>query len=386
MNPIQLTQIIQPINSSVKPFSWERFYIATWSLNWSNINFEKAEKVDYENKPSRANQEVKVWDVIFAKMQNTKKTLLITEKETEFIFSSWFFVLRTNEEILSEYLYHFLNSSFFLDQKDRNCTWATQKALTLDWLKKIFIPLPSIQSQKEIVNKLDKLSELISLRKESIKKQEDLTKSIFIEMFGDPMLNEKGWGVKCVEALSKNIKNGITRRWDFSDNWNIVLRLRDIKENQIDYSDVYKIELTKNETKLFELTNNNIVFIRVNWNPDYVWRCAVFYRLNEKVFFNDHIMRIELNLDIVSPIFLSRLLNSSYWKWEIKKYLKTSAWQYTINQNWLNNIKLPLPPISLQNKFAEIVQKNEENIKKQKESLEKFEELYSATMQESFRF
>jgi type I restriction enzyme S subunit len=50
-------------------------------------------------------------------------------------------------------------------------------------LQKIQIPLPSLPTQKQIIQKLDKLSELISLRKESIKKQEDLTKSIFIEMF-----------------------------------------------------------------------------------------------------------------------------------------------------------------------------------------------------------
>lgn len=384
MKIAQLTEIVTQINKSVKSYDWERIYVATWTLEWSNINFEKSEKVDYENKPSRANQEVEVWDVIFAKMQNTKKTLLITEKETEFIFSSWFFVLRTNEEILSEYLYHFLNSSLFLDQKDRNCTWATQRALTLEWLQKIKIPLPSLTIQKQIIKKLDTLTELINLRKLSIEKTEKLTKSIFIEMFGDPMINEKGWEVKKLEevvAKDKIVTYWIVQAWPHVEDGVPYIKSWDIKNNQI-------INISLLSRTSYEIANSYkrsqvnygdvIMSIRAS-----VWMVAILPKELDWWNLTQWTARIS-PWEFTNKYFLFYLiLSNGIQRWLDKNTKWATFKEITL---WkLREMPIILPPISLQNKFASIVEKNEENIKKQKESLKKLEELYASVMQESFR-
>lgn len=381
MQSVLLTQIIQPTNNSVKLFSWERFYIATWTLEWEQINFESAEKVTFENKPSRANQEVEVWDIIFAKMQNTKKTLLITEKEKDFIYSSWFFVLRPWKEILSWYLKHFLNSASFLEQKDKNCTWATQKALTLEWLQKIQIPLPPLSHQKQIIQKLDTLTNLINLRKLSIEKTEKLTKSIFIEMFWDPMINEKGWEVKELNNLKTEFRYWTSEKSTWT--WLPILRIPNIV-SWISLKDLKYCELSQSELEKCLLKHWDVLFVRTNWNPDFVWRSAVF-NLEGDYVYASYLIRTRLKLNLINPIYLLEFLRTEHWKKIIKKVIKTSAWQYNINTEGLWWLEIPLPRISLQNKFASIVEKNEENIKKQKESLVKLEELYSGVMQESFR-
>jgi type I restriction enzyme S subunit len=76
-------------------------------------------------------------------------------------------------------------------------------------LKQIAIPLPPLATQRAIAEKLDKLQSLIDLKKQAITKTDELAKSIFLEMFGDPMKNEKGWEVKKLKNFGK-VKGGAT--------------------------------------------------------------------------------------------------------------------------------------------------------------------------------
>lgn len=382
MKITQLTKITKPTNNSVKLFSWERFYIATWSLDWNNINLEKSEKVTFENKPSRANQEVEVWDVIFAKMQWTKKTLIITDFEKDYIFSSWFFVLRPWNEILSWYLKHFLNSASFLEQKDRNCTWATQKALTLEWLQKIQIPLPPLSTQKQIIQKLDKLTDLINLKKELISKSEKLTKSVFIEMFWDPMINEKGWEVKKLDEIN----DFIDYRWKTpktEEYWIPILTAKVVRKWFLDFSRLeYISENLYNKIMTRWFPNVNDVLFTTEWAT--MWYTCRIPNLNKFAVWQ-RLITLQPILWLCKSEFLDFIMNTDFFFSEITKRATWSSAKW-IRSSEFKKIQIPLPPISLQNKFAEIVQKNEENIKKQKESLEKLEELYNWVMQESFRF
>ncbi len=379
MQKTQLTKIIQPTNSSVKSFKWERLYVATWSLDFDKIKFNKVEKVTYENKPSRANQETEIWDVIFAKMQWTKKTLLITEKEKVFIYSSWFFVLRPSEQILSWYLKHFLNSASFLEQKDKNCTWATQKALTLEWLNKIQIPLPNLSTQKQIIQKLDKLTEIINLRKLSIQKTEQLTKSIFIEMFGDISINSKWfklmrfWEVLSINSKMVNPKNEpyssmICIWWAniISENWNLI-NLKTAKEEG-------------SISNKFLITENEILFSKIRPKLKKV----AFPRI--KCLCSADIYPLTPNLELVSHNYIIIYLLSDLFTTTVSWFAEKRAQIPKVNREELDSLLIPVPPLSLQNKFANIVQKNEENIAKQKQSLAKLQELYNTTMQESFSF
>lgn len=380
MQTIQLTQIIQPINLSVKPFSWERFYIATWALEWEQINFESAEKVTFENKPSRANQEVQVWDVIFAKMQNTKKTLLITEKEKDFIYSSWFFVLRHWKEILSWFLKHFLNSASFLEQKDKNCTWATQRALTLEWLQKIQIPLPPLSHQKQIIQKLDTLTNLINLRKLSIDKTEKLTKSIFIEMFWDPMINDKGWEVSTLWKSCYFIKDWPHKSLNYIEKWIPFVSVNNIIKW---FWDFWNVKFISQEDYNFYSKRCKPEFWDILYTKGWTTWFAKYVDLKIDFLNWVHLAVLKFDKNILNWRFLESILNTNYCYKQSQKYTRWIAnrdlvlWQMAL-------IKIFLPPISLQNKFASIVEKNEENIKKQKESLRKLEELYASVMQESF--
>ena len=151
-----------------------------------------------------------------------------------------------------------------------------------------------------------------------------------------------------------NANNGMSRRGNDSGG-NIVLRLVELQRNYIDYSNVNKITLKENEKKKYLLSEGDILFARVNGNPDNVGRCAYFKSIGEDVYHNDHIIRVKFDLKKVNPIYLCVLLNDEYGKGGFKNKIKTSAGQYTISQDGIEKVKIFLPPIELQNKFAEFV-------------------------------
>ena len=94
------------------------------------------------------------------------------------------------------FLFHYLNSDKFEQDAVLSAKGIAQKNMSTEWLKDYKLPLPPISVQQSIVSELDKINELIRLKKEQLKDYDNLAQSIFYEMFGDPVVNEKGWEVK----------------------------------------------------------------------------------------------------------------------------------------------------------------------------------------------
>ena len=292
--------------SSVKIYEGKRKYIATGDiLNNKIISFEE---VDYKNKPSRANQNVEIGDVIFAKMQNTKKVIIITKENVDNIYSTGFYVIKPKKNVTSEFLFWLFNSKKFNDDKDKNCKGATQKAINNEGLNKIAInTLPTIQEQLKIVSKLDKVQEIIDIREKQIEQLDELIKSQFVEMFGDTNIVKSNEKTE-LKTIMISANNGMARRGNDSDG-SIVLRLVELQRNYIDYSNVNKIILKDNEKKKYLLAEGDILFARVNGNPDNVGRCAYYKDIGEDVYHNDHIIRVKFDLHKINPIYLCTLLN-----------------------------------------------------------------------------
>ncbi len=367
--------------SSVKIYEGKRKYIATGDiLNNKIISFEE---VDYKNKPSRANQNVEIGDVIFAKMQNTKKVIIITKENVDNIYSTGFYVIKTKKNVTSEFLFWLFNSKKFNDDKDKNCKGATQKAINNEGLNKIVIDtLPTIQEQLKIVSKLDKVQEIIDIREKQIEELDELIKSQFVEMFGDPNIVKSNEKTE-LKTIFISANNGMARRGNDSDG-SIVLRLVELQRNYIDYSNVNKIILKDNEKKKYLLAEGDILFARVNGNPDNVGRCAYYKDIGEDVYHNDHIIRVKFDLHKINPIYLCTLLNDEYGRKEFKNKIKTSAGQYTISQDGVEKVKIPLPPIELQNKFAEFVKKIDKQKFEIQKSLEETQKLQDSLMNKYF--
>jgi type I restriction enzyme S subunit len=237
--------------------------------------------------------------------------------------------------------------------------------------RRLSVPVPPLAEQRRIAEVLDGVEALRVKRRTTLVQLEAFTQAIFRDLFGDASTNWEGLRLGRVQECVTEVTNGMTRRRkDSGLGRDVVLRLRDIRSGWIDFSSVNRITLTSEELGRYRVSRGDLLFVRVNGNPDYVGRCAVFDgSFAEPVYFNDHIMRIKIDQSKSNGVFLAFVLNSAHGKREISLHRKTSAGQHTINQEGLGKITLPLPPVSLQFEFARRV-----------EAIEKLKAAYRASL------
>lgn len=254
--------------------------------------------------------------------------------------------------------------------------------LNQESLKNIIIFIPPVQTQKEIVAVLDKVTSLISMRKEQLEKLDILVKSKFIEMFGDPVLNPKGWEKKKLGEVCSSIVRGP---------FGSALK----KEYFVPYSlGVYKVYEQKNAIKQdsnigsYYISEEKFVSLkRFECKAgDIIMSCSgtvgKMYTLPENAYqgiINQALMKMTLNGVIIDKIF------KIYFGLAVENLVLNGSGIKNISSvSYLKNIEIQAPPLDIQNQFAEFVEQVEKNKEKIKSSLNQLETLYSALMQEYF--
>lgn len=172
------TECVDLVGTAVKNYAGTKLYVSTGALDCDHIDFSQVEDVSFKDKPSRANLCAENGDILFAKMQGTKKTLVLDAETSDYIYSTGFVAARPRTNIISDRcLYHIVTSADFLRQKDKNCSGATQKAITNKGLEKIMISIPDIDIQPEIASKLDHLDTAMQLCCGIQERLDDIVKS-----------------------------------------------------------------------------------------------------------------------------------------------------------------------------------------------------------------
>ena len=213
MRQLQFTDCVEIVGEACQPFSGYKQYVNTGAVAINHISNDDIELVDYDGKPSRANLIAKSGDILFAKMMGTKKTLHLDEDTAQNIYSTGFCAVRARPTVLTDRcLYHLLTSKAFLDQKDKNCSGATQKAITNAGLSKITIKVPSIGQQASIAQQLDRIASIIALRQSELQKLDELIKARFVELFGEPRSNTLGFKKKRLKDTCKVITGNTPSR------------------------------------------------------------------------------------------------------------------------------------------------------------------------------
>jgi type I restriction enzyme S subunit len=261
--------------------------------------------------------------------------------------------INDTSKIERDYLIRFLESQAqYIDSEGKG---ATVKGVTLDFLKSIHIPLPPLNEQKRIAAILDKADAIRRKRQQAIQLADDFLRSVFLDMFGDPVSNPKGWKVGFLKEHIIHANNGLSRRRKTEENvGDIVLRLQDVHYDGIRFEkELNRILLDDKEKPRYELEEGDLLFIRVNGNPDYVGRSAVFRGYDEPVYHNDHLIRLKFDREYNSN-FLFYTFNLPGGRKIISGKTKTSAGQHTISQGGIESLEFYIPPRELQDEFVNL--------------------------------
>ena len=254
------------------------------------------------------------------------------------------------------------------------------------WISKysqIQISLPDLKTQQKITSILDKADNLRQYNKQLIEKYDALMQSLFLDMFGDPMRNEKGWKVKNGNEYCHKISVGVVIRPAsyYVDKGVIALRSLNIKPNRIDLKDLVYFSKVNSETTLAksQLKTDDVVIIRTGSTGT---ATIIPKELNNCNCIDLIITRP--NKSIINPLYLVYFFNSERGK-NIVSGHEVGGIQKHFNIGSIKSLKIPIPPINFQNKFAERVQLIETQKKKAEEALEKSEALFQSLLQKSFK-
>lgn len=257
--------------------------------------------------------------------------------------------LRTIDSLISkEYVFQFLNSDLFEQSAIRSSNGVAQKNLSTDWLKKVEITYPSVEQQKLITSTLNLIERLICCRKEQNKKLNELAKSRFNEMFEDypdsVFLDTYIKELRAGKSLAgeENNKNKVLKTGAVSYDY---FNSSEVKNLPIDYIplDEHKVEI------------GDVIISRMN-TSELVGAAGYVWAINsDNIYLPDRLWKVILN-DRVNPVFLWKLITNEKTKLKIKRISSgTSGSMKNISKSKFLQIRVPLPPLSLQNEFADFV-------------------------------
>jgi len=249
--------------------------------------------------------------------------------------------VKTNK-FITKYLYYALLNYYIPD---------TGYNRHFKWLKNFTVNVNSINEQKRIVITLDKIITMIDKKKKQINLLEELVKSRFIEMFGDPIKNEKGWEVKKLGKIAECFIGITYKPEEISENGILVLRSGNIKNSKLNFENKLKIDKKINE-KYF-VKRNDILMCSRNGSAHLVGKVALINQNYKEVTFGAF-------MTVIRGEYSNYLYN--YFKSEYFRNSKILKKTTTINQitkKELENISITLPPLSLQNEFSQFVEKTD---------------------------
>ena len=268
-----------------------------------------------------------------------------------------------------------------LVKMSRETHGSTMKHITKPRFDSFKIPYPPLPEQKKIAEILDAADKLRQKDQQLIEHYNSLSQSLFLEMFGDPIINPMGWEKVSLEKVSNKITDGTHQSPKFLSQGIPFLLVSNISNNKIIYEtkkfisvDEYK-KLTKNTP----IEKGDILYTSVGsyGNPAII-------ESDIKFCFQRHIAQIKLKHELVNVVYIHGMMLTEYIKRQADR-LAIGAAQKTLNLKSIKSMKILIPPIELQNQFAEHIKSIETQKQYAQASLKKSTDLFNCLLQKAFK-
>lgn len=289
-------------------------------------------------------------------------------------------LLKNTEQADIKYCYYLLK---FLQHTPEN-----HKRQWLSATSQNIVELPTIEKQKNIVRKLDKILEVIDNQNKQLELLDEAIKARFVEMFGDPMINPYEWKVINIsEVLRAKASNGFfSRRDDYCDDGNVkVLGVANVVNRM--YSQVVDLPRTnanEKDIEKFEVKYGDMLFCRSSLVAEGIGKASIIPEgVQTNILFECHVIRLPLDLDKCVPEFLQTLSTTKFFRNQIISKSKTAT-MTTIGQDGILKTNIILPPLEKQKEYYNFVKQIDKSRSRIQKSLEASQELFDSLMQDYF--
>lgn len=252
------------------------------------------------------------------------------------------------------------------------------------WLKEVEIPTHTENEQNDIVAVLDKVSGLIALRKQQLQKLDELVKARFVEMFGNPVINDKSWKQKSLGSITTKIGSGATPKGGkeaYQEEGITLVRSMNVHNGKFEYRDLAHIS-DEQAAKLDNVTiEENDVLLNIT-GASVARSCVVPTEiLPARV--NQHVCIIRCK-ECITPEFLNKLLIDDNFQDLLWSIAGSGATREAITKQQVESLQIILPPMELQERFTAFVEQVDKSKLTIQQSLDKLETLKKALMQKYF--
>jgi type I restriction enzyme S subunit len=255
------------------------------------------------------------------------------------------------------------------------------------YVAKIKIPHPTLPEQRRIGEILDKADALRAKRRAALAQLDTLTQSIFLEMFGDPATNPKGWPEGMPLGDVAEIVSGVTkgRKLNRKPTRSVpYLAVINVQDRALNLSTVKTIEATEEEIERYRLQSGDLLLTE-GGDPDKLGRGTLWGNQLPNCIHQNHVFRVRLTTDAVEPLFLEWLVGSQRGKRYFLRSAKQTTGIATINMTQLRGFPLLLPPVELQREFEGRLAATERIEVAQRDALANLEATFASLQHLAFR-
>lgn len=285
------------------------------------------------------------------------------------------------EGVHKRYLFYQLMP--ILKRIENRTAFVTVKHLSAKELNKIEFSLPDFQTQRQIADTLDKVSEGIEVCRRMLGELDLMVKAKFVEMFGTLPANELGWSTGTIRDCVTEVRYGSSRKAAEGDKGQYpYLRMNNITyDGELDLTDIKSIDIPDDELDKCSVRRGDVLFNRTN-SRELVGKTCVYNR-DELMVLAGFVVRVRAN-ERMLPEFLSAFMNSTFTKRLLLSMCKTAIGQANINAQEFQNIEIYIPPITLQREFVDLKEQIDKSKLTVQRIRDKMEMEKLALMQEYF--
>ena len=324
-------------------------------------------------------------DVLVSKIvPHIRRCWVVTDKKEYRQIGSGEWMIFRDKRFDSGFLRHFFTSDIFHHQLMNTVAGVGGSLVRARpaFVEKIQVPLPPLDEQKRIAAILDKADATRQKRKQAIGLADEFLRSVFLDMFGDPVTNPKGFQIGTIRDIVSTVNYGTSGKASETDGEFPILRMGNITyKGGWDFSDLKYIDLDDKSQVKYLASKNDLLFNRTN-SKVLVGKTAVFNE-STPMAIAGYLIRVRAN-DLGNPWYISGYLNSSHGKQTLLNMCKSIVGMANINAQELQDIKILLPPVELQNKYETIVKEVNSRVSRHHESVKKLQALFNALSQKAF--
>jgi len=361
-------------------------FLRITDLEENGVDWKNVPRCICDDKKKSKNLLVK-GDIVFARTgATTGKSYLIGELEEDTVFASYLIRVRPNSDVFSPYLAYFFKSPNYWYQIGGMASGATLPGVNASKLAELEFPLPPIAEQKRIAAILDRADAIRQKRKQAIELADEFLRSVFLDMFGDPVTNPKGFPIKVLSELYVDPKNGTKcgpfgsalKKEEFVDGGIPVWNMDNISLSG-NFKDEPKLWVTKEKFKeidAYSVTDGDVIISRAGT----VGKMGVVRTKYLNSLISTNLIRVRFSEDLLPEYFVALM---TYCKGRVGRLKTGPDGSFThMNTGILDKLEFPYPPIELQEKFLKLLADTERYL--DKVSPNQFSELFDSLSQKAF--